>query len=237
MWIAGDGVEAVAETINDNIQPETKADHLFTSPMQWAEAVVKLPRKLNSNLVPWYIQQRPQRRRLLRGGIAVLALLLLVTIATVVTVEMMVGEHNEIEGATQAEIVRLRGELAALQNKERQEQQERHRLEVFGQLDQPQAPLLFLRRLAAVVPVGVALRTLEVTTQGAAWPFMLQGEAGADPDRGLELVDRMEQGLARPPLVVSFIQRGEQSWQQAVQQGDRHTFAQPLKFTVRGVVK
>ncbi len=237
VWIAGDGIEGVADTINDNIQAETKADPLFTSPLQWAEAVAQLPHKLTSNLVPWYIQQRPKRRMLLRGGIAVSLLLLLVTIATVVTVEMMVGEHNEIEGKTKANIAQLQAELAALQNKERQEQQERHRLEVFKQLDQPQAPLLFLRQLAAAVPYGVLLQNLEVTTQGAQWPFMLQGKAGHDPDHGLELVDRMEQGLARPPLVVRFTQRGEQSWQRAVQQGDRQTFAQPLKFTVRGVVK
>jgi len=237
VWIAGEGTETVPDSINDAVNAEVLADPLVASALDWAQVVTTLPRQLTCNFIPWYVQQRPRRRMVLHGGLAAAALLLLMTIATVVMVEMMIVDHREDGEITQKEMVRLQGELLTIQQKSAALQEERRRLQMFQQLDRPQAPLLFLRHLAMADPHGVVLHKLEVTTRGAQWPFMLQGVAGADPNQGLEQIDLLERQLARPPLAITISLHGEQSWQRAVQQGDAHSFTKPLDFTIRGVVK
>ncbi|MDX8412982.1 MAG: hypothetical protein R8J85_02745 [Mariprofundales bacterium] len=237
VWIAGEGTETLPDTINDAMNAEVLADPLFESATLWAQAVVSLSRQLTSNFIPWYVQQRPRRRMLLRGGLAVATLLLLVTLATVVMVEMMLNEHSEDSGNTQMEMVKLQGELRALQGKAAGVQEEQRRLLLFKKLDSPQAPLLFLRQLAVSQPQGVVLHKVEVTTRGGAWPFTLQGVAGKGPNQGLELLDAFEQRLTHPPLATTLSLRGEHSWQKAVQQGDGRSFTRPLDFIIRGVIK
>jgi len=237
VWISGEDSEHVPDMINDGINADVLVDPFIDGALDWARAVTALPNKLTSNFIPWYVQQRPLRRMLLRGGMAVVTLLLIVTIATVAKVEIMLHDHREDKGAAVTKMAALQGELLALQNRSLVVQEEKRRLQAFQQLDRPQAPLLFLRQLAAVQPRGVVLRSLKVSTTGSQWPFVLQGVAGSDPNQGLELLDRLERQLVRPPLVAVIALHGEQSWQKAVQQGDARSFSKPLDFTIRGVVK
>ncbi|MDQ6964928.1 MAG: hypothetical protein Q9M13_08425, partial [Mariprofundales bacterium] len=237
VWIAGEGSESVPQLINDSIDAEVLSDPLVANGLDWAKVVTTLPSKLTSNFIPWYVQQRPRRRMILHGGLAVAALLLLFTVATVATVEVMLHEHSEDSGELRAREAELQGELLTLQNRAREVEEERHRLQVFQQLDRPQAPLLFLRQLGAVQPRGIVLHALQVGAERSHWPFMLQGQAGSDPNQGLELVDLLERRLDHPPLAVTLSQRGEVSWQRAVQSGDARTFTRPLQFTIRGVMK
>ncbi len=237
VWISGDGGEAIAAQIDQAVDAKVLADPLEATSVPWAQAVTALPGTLTSNLVPWYVQQRPRRRLIMRGSLLASALLLLLTVVTVGTVEGLLRDHREDSKALRARMEPVRKELLVLQQKAASVEEERRRLQVFKKLELPQAPLLFLRYLAAVQPRGVVLRRAEVSTRGQTWPFSLQGRAGNDPNGGLELVESFERRLTSPPMVAVITRHGEQSWQLAVQKGDANSFAQPLLFTLRGVLK
>ncbi|RMH52291.1 MAG: hypothetical protein D6682_02205 [Zetaproteobacteria bacterium] len=238
LWLAGSGAEQVAEQIGDRVSAdEVRVDPIGNAAAPWAQEVTRLPSRLTSNLVPWYVQQRPRRRMIMRGTLLVLGVLLLLTVGTVVSVELLLRDHREDGREIAARMEVVQRQLAALERKAKAVEEEERRLRLFAQLELPQAPLLFLRHLATVVPDDLVLRRVEVSGRGERWPFSLQGAAGKDPDHGLELVERLEQGLTAPPMAATITLHGAQSWQRAVQQGDARSLARPLSFTLRGEVR
>lgn len=238
VWIAGDGSEDLSSVLNDTIHAEVLADPLITTTAPWAQAVTALPQQLTSNFIPWYVQQRPRRKLLLHTGLAIAALLLILTLATVGSVEWLLHEYREDGSKFQTEVAQLQGELTNLQSTENDTQEQRHRLQILKQLERlQQPPLLFLRQLAAVQPQGIMLREAEVSTHKMQWLFLLRGTAGRDPNQGLELVDKLERSLAQPPLATTISLHGESSWQQAVKQGDIRSFKLPLNFLIRGAIQ
>jgi len=236
-WISGDNTEDLSKILNDKLTVEVQADPLADTATPWAQTVTTLSGKLTSNFIPWYVQQQPRRRFLLHTGLAVSALLFMLTLATVGTVEWLLHKEQDDSGRLHTETTQWQKKLTRLQNRAQNSREQRHRLQELKHLQQAQQPLLFLRQLVAVQPQGIMLREVEVHTHGSQWPFVLRGMAGNNPNQGLDLVDALEHALTQPPLATSISEHGENSWQQAVKQGDTRSFKQPLNFVIRGVVR
>jgi len=240
VWITGDNSESIIPALNEKFSNRVVQDPDIATAEGWAVSVTNLPKKLTSNMIPWYVQQRPMRRLILRLGFLFSLLLLALTIATVVSVEYLV-RADHISDDEIAQKASFQAQIASWQQQKAQLNVFQQRLQAYGVLGQPPAPMLMLRYLGAVQPQGVLVHRAVVTSRGrrsadgeAIIHFALHGEAGNSPNQGLALLHTMERNLAQPPLVARITQHGEESWKRAVVAGSANLLAKPLHFLVQG---
>ncbi|MDX8409574.1 MAG: hypothetical protein R8J84_05970 [Mariprofundales bacterium] len=239
VWLTGEGSTDLANALEKKFRSAVLADPEIDSAEGWAVSVTNLPKKLTSNMIPWYVQQRPMRRLILRLGAAFSIFLLLLTIGTVATVEYLVRTEHPFQ-TDQSKLLETQSEILTWQQKGAQLKRFEQRLHGYDVLGQPPAPLLMLRYLGSVQPQGVLLRQVDVRLHGRAASgrgkvhFTLQGEAGVSPDQGLDLLDQMERNLSQPPLAARMLRHGETSWQKAVLSGSADTLIKPLHFELQG---
>ncbi|MDQ6951711.1 MAG: hypothetical protein Q9M26_08610 [Mariprofundales bacterium] len=236
IWLTGDDCDQVAAELVKTSTSDVRVDPEIKSVEGWAVAVTELPKKLTSNLVPWYVQQRPLRRMMLRIGLFFAVLLVLLTVGTVGTVESLIDRDDSFEKGG-AQIQALQTKIAEWQQRLSDSKQMAHDVQNYVVLRQPPAPLLLLRYLGSVQPQGVVLNQAEATMLGKGGTkvhFLLRGEAGDSPDQGGKLLARMEQNLAQPPLAARITLHGEQSWEKAVQRGSSVALSTPLRFELHG---